>query len=87
VILDTKGNIFGGFTPVKWESGRGSAKADDSLMSFLFTLKNPDNIPVKRFALKGKEKHEAIGCDAEYGPCFGDSDIDISDNCNANANN
>jgi hypothetical protein len=23
VILDTKGNIFGGFTPVEWESGRG----------------------------------------------------------------
>jgi hypothetical protein len=46
VILETEGNIFGDFTPVKWESPRnGKFKADDSLKSFLFTLKNPPNIP------------------------------------------
>jgi hypothetical protein len=46
VISDTKGNIFGGFTPVEWESrtpnsewdGFNCLKADDSLKSFLFTL-------------------------------------------------
>jgi hypothetical protein len=37
VILDTKGNIFGGFTPVEWESPTVNPdhKADDSLKSFL----------------------------------------------------
>jgi hypothetical protein len=53
---DTEGNFFGGFTPVEWESrwydkqssetlGRGNLwKADPSLQSFLFTLKNPRNL-------------------------------------------
>jgi hypothetical protein len=46
VILDTDGNIFGGFTPVKWESSKnGKDKADPSQKSFLFTLKNPHNFP------------------------------------------
>jgi hypothetical protein len=34
VLLDTKGNIFGGFTPV----------TDESQKSFLFTLTNPQNV-------------------------------------------
>jgi hypothetical protein len=80
-----KGNIFGGFTPVEWESGR-KYKADNSLKSFLFTLKNPHNIPARRFALKGKEKWAAIYCNSEYGPGFGGfiGDIRVSDDCNAN---
>jgi hypothetical protein len=66
VILDTQGNIFGGFTPVTWEwNGKNLWKADDSQKSFVFTLKNPQNIPAKRFALKAKKKHLAIGCDSE----------------------
>jgi hypothetical protein len=96
VILDTKGNIFGGFTPVKWESRLWNAKygkehnrrkEDDSLKSFLFTLKNPRNFSSRRFALKDEEKHRAIFCDSEFGPCFGCGyDIYISGNCNTNAN-
>jgi hypothetical protein len=82
VILDTKGNIFGGFTPVEWESGREHFKADDSLKSFLFTLKNPYNIQTRRFALKAENKRRAIYCDSGWGPCFGD--MAVSDNCNAN---
>jgi hypothetical protein len=80
VILDTKGNIFGGFTPLKWESGN-SWRADDSLKSFLFTLKNPHNIPARRFALKAEEKHLAIICYSHRGPDF--PDMAVSDNCNA----
>jgi hypothetical protein len=84
VILDTKGNIFGGFTPVEWES-RSGLKADDSLKSFLFTLKNPHNIPARRFALKAERKHQAIRCDSKYGPGFGigNADICVYDNSNA----
>jgi hypothetical protein len=45
VILDTDGNIFGGFPPVEWESLSGwKYQPDDSRKSFMFTLKNPHNI-------------------------------------------
>jgi hypothetical protein len=85
VILDTEGNIFGGFTPVKWESGKYHYKADDSLKSFLFTLKNPHNIPTRRFALKAEEKHHALWCESGFGPSFGNGgDIRVFNNCNAN---
>jgi hypothetical protein len=85
VILDTKGNIFGGFTPVEWESGESHWKADDSQTSFLFTLKNPHNIPARRFALKAEWKQYAIWCYSGWGPCFGGGfDIGVYDNCNAN---
>jgi hypothetical protein len=95
LIEDTEGNIFGGFTPVKWESrqyddqasdalGRNNCyKADPSLKSFVFTLKNPHNFPARKFALQAEMKDEAaIVCDSSYGPHF--LDIAISDHCNAN---
>jgi hypothetical protein len=81
IIEDTKGNIFGGFTPLKWESS-GSNKCDDSLKSFLFTLKNPHNIPAKRFQLKADQKNRAIYCGSDRGPTF--DGMWIYDNCNSN---
>jgi hypothetical protein len=81
IIEDTKGNIFGGFTPVEWESGF-KLKADPSLNCFLFTLKNPHNFPARKFALKAAKKDEAIYCNSSCGPHF--RDIGLSDNCNAN---
>jgi hypothetical protein len=95
VILDTKGNIFGGFTPVRWESRVWNGKygkdnncltADDSLKSFVFTLKNPHNISARRFALKSEMKHQAIYCNSERGPYFGYDrpDIAVFDDCNTN---
>jgi hypothetical protein len=91
VILETKGNIFGGFTPVEWESQAGSlptkndghyGKADPSMRSFLFTLKNPHNIPARRFALKPGQRRQAIWCRSDRGPHF--VDIVVADNCNTN---
>jgi hypothetical protein len=38
-------------------SGDNCFKADDSLKSFVFTLENPHNIPVRRFRFKAEEKH------------------------------
>jgi hypothetical protein len=64
-------------------------KADDSVTSFLFTLKNPHNIPARRFALKFKKKRAAIYCSSTRGPCFGDGwgcDIAVRENCNSNTN-
>jgi hypothetical protein len=87
VILDTNGNVFGGFTPVKWESRNRIPchKADTSLRSFIFTLKNPHNIPARKFALKPEKKSAAIWCDSGRGPCF--SDIRVYDNGNAHTDN
>jgi hypothetical protein len=81
VILDTKGNIFGGFTPVKWDDS-DAFKADPSLRSFLFTLKNPHNVPARRFALKAESQAQAIRSGSKSGPHF--CDIVVDDNCNAN---
>jgi hypothetical protein len=82
VILDTRGNVFGGFTPVEWQSAC-CFKGDPSLKSFLFTLKNPYNVPARIFALKGKKENEAIYCASDCGPHFGE--ICVFDNCNRNA--
>jgi hypothetical protein len=52
-------------------------KADNSRKSIVFRLKNPNNLPAKRFALKAEEKHHAIYCNPERGPRF--RDIGVSD--------
>jgi hypothetical protein len=88
LIEDIYGCVFGGLTPVKWESrvyegsGNNCYKSDDSLKSFLFTLKNPHNIPARKFALNPEMKHRAIGCDSTWGPWFGG--LRVCDNCNTN---
>jgi hypothetical protein len=84
MIMDTKGNIFGGFTPVPWDS-KGGYRADPSLKSFLFTLKNPESFAPQTCALKADKKHEAIYCNPERGPYF--CDIHISENCSASPSN
>jgi hypothetical protein len=58
LIQDTKGNIFAGFTPVEWESPAWprKSKADPSLKSFLFTLKNPHNFPAWNICAKGRQE-------------------------------
>jgi hypothetical protein len=91
-ILDTDGNIFGGFTPVKWESvfwnrkygtNDNRKKTDESLKSFLFTVKNPHNIPARRFPLKPEKKYQAICCHSGR-KCFGyGSDLVVSDHSEA----
>jgi hypothetical protein len=91
LILDTDGNIFGGFTPVEWESRVSNGKnvnedncfkADPSQKSFVFMLKNPHHFPAQRFALKEERKDCVIRCNPGNGPHF--CDVAIFDNCNAN---
>jgi hypothetical protein len=81
---DTDGNVFGGFTPGQWESrvSYPSAKGDHSQRSFLFTLKNPQNLQERRFALRAKRKEWAILSDITQGPSF--HDISVVDNANTN---
>jgi hypothetical protein len=84
LIADTDGNIFGGFTPVKWDSNSYN-KGDDSLQSFLFTLRNPHGVLPRKFALRAEKKQHAIYCNSAYCAAFGSGrDIGVTDNCNAN---
>jgi hypothetical protein len=87
IIEDTEGNIFGGYTPVPWESPKGHChKGDESAKSFLFTLKNPHNVSPQKFALKEEEKGRAINCFPWRGPGFGHGcDLFVSHNCNSNS--
>jgi hypothetical protein len=78
LIEDTAGNIFGGFTPLEWES-EWKSKTDPSLKSFLFTLKNPHNFPARKFALTTEKMHKAIICRSSWGPHF--HDLGVRDKC------
>jgi predicted nucleic acid-binding Zn-ribbon protein len=79
VILDTNGNIFGGFTPVEWDS-TSNYKTDPSLKSFLFTLKNPHNFPPRRFAVKADGN--ALRCLSDVGPYLRDMKVCADANAN-----
>jgi hypothetical protein len=93
LIRDTAWNIFGGFTPLKWESRAWNRnygaesnlrKGDASLKSFLFTLKNPHDLSARKFVLNRERKDRAIDCDSKCGPCFGT--LWLSDHCNTHMN-
>jgi hypothetical protein len=73
LIADIEGNVFGGFTPVEWESGN-QYNGDDSLRSFFFTLRNPHGVPPRKFALRAEKKQRAIICNSIYRTIFGYSD-------------
>jgi hypothetical protein len=91
LIQDTEGNIFGGFTPVEWESrtrignGMNCWKADPRANGFLFSLKNPHNLPARKFALKHEKKDEAVCAGSAWGPHF--RDIVVFDDCNQHTRN
>jgi hypothetical protein len=81
-IETTKGFIFGGFTPVAWDSSN-SDRADNSGQSFLFSLKNPRGSVEQKFSLS--DPTFAIRCISSYGPTFGGGhDIHLSDGCDTN---
>jgi hypothetical protein len=84
LILNARGHIFGGFTPVAWDSD-SCWKADPDAKSAFFTLRNPQNGPARRFALNPEKKDEAIFSDIETGPWF--HEIGIYDNCNTTTAN
>ena len=87
VIKSENGNIFGGYTEQSW-SGR-MWKNDPN--SFIFSLVNKDNKPIK---IKVTENKYSIGTYETCGPAFGGNvlnnelssgDIYISDKSNLNA--
>jgi hypothetical protein len=70
VILSDNGSIFGGYTPIAWHSS-SCYSVDNSLKSFLFTLKNQHNIGARIFPLKEEQKAYAIYGHVSYGVIFG----------------
>jgi hypothetical protein len=60
LIAETNGALFGGFTPVPWDSIKRGA--DPSGRSFVFTLSNPHGLPPQRFPLKSASARCAIAC-------------------------
>jgi hypothetical protein len=87
VIFDTDGHIFGGFTPIAWESGWfKTCKEDRNGESFIFSLKN-SHFPgeFRKFSLKDSQRFSAISFSSRLGPCFGNDDILIPDRCDVHA--
>ena len=63
-----------------------SASFKSSQTSFLFSLKNRDDLSPFKASLKPDQHLWAIWCYPSYGPTFGDDDMLISSNSNTNKN-
>jgi hypothetical protein len=86
LVRSLSGGLFGGFTPLDWDSKSGT-KTDESLSSFLFTIRNPHDTEPRKFPLIPAQKDHAILCLPNYGPCFGGhrgfaADLCLRDACN-----
>lgn len=83
IVSTTHGFVFGGYTEAEWDStANGQWKTDKN--SFIFSLVNKEENPIKMNIAKGKEEN-AIYCSSMFGPTFGDGhDIYIAHNSNSN---
>jgi hypothetical protein len=81
LVMDVGGNIFGGFTPVAWDSN-GNYKNDTSNRSFVFTLKNPSGLGPMKFSLANTTN--AIYGDANWAAFGHNFDIGIYTNSDSN---
>ena len=70
IIKTDKNHIFGGFTPLDWNS-KGGTICDESKRTFIFSLDL-----MKKFEIINIKK-KAIRCESEHGPIFGDYDIGL----------
>jgi small GTP-binding protein len=85
VIRGNGGNIFGGFAVPGWESPFFSKRKSDSTSTgFLFTLKNPHNLPPQHFKLIGRQESSAIRVSSKACACFGNDDLFVCGGCNTN---
>jgi hypothetical protein len=84
LIMTTTGCIFGGFSPIAWDSNSGH-KADWQRQSFLFRIKDSRDSPPSIFPISNPSY--GIFCDQSFGPVFGNGgEIEVRDNCSQNAN-
>jgi hypothetical protein len=88
LIRTTKDFIFGGYTPLSWDSPTTAYKADASHRSFVFTIKNPHGFGCRKFGLKPDETQHAIYTRQDFGPTFGNGHtIYVCNNCSTTNNN
>jgi hypothetical protein len=82
LVRDTRGNIFGGFTPTAWESDPLHNLADPTGWTFIFTSVNPRKAPPKKWQLVPAQKQDAIRCADGRGPSFGGgAELSLADIC------
>jgi hypothetical protein len=87
LIRTTKDFIFGGYTPLSWDSSNTN-KTDSSHQSFVFTISNPHQIGSRKFGLKPDYAHCAIRAFKNFGPILGyGNTITVDDNCSTTNNN
>ena len=94
IIKSTDNYIFGGYTSISWNSTKWNGKcgSDNNArrkgngLEFIFTLKNPHNIPPSKFNIQKSWLDHSICCDINLGPIFGCNDIRIENNCNIKSN-
>jgi hypothetical protein len=63
--MTTENYVFGGYTSGPGASVGGNTP-DDSLETFLFSLKTLSNIPAKKFPLKQESHAFAVCCDPSF---------------------
>jgi hypothetical protein len=82
LVQDIQGNIFGGYTPVSWQS-HGGYQADPSNTLLLFSVKSPSSNNLKIFRVQQGATH-AIWDHVDYSPTFGGGhDLYICNNSNS----
>ncbi|KAK8808469.1 hypothetical protein WA158_008370 [Blastocystis sp. Blastoise] len=80
VIKSQNGNIFGGFTDVAWDSSKGTGQFMEANELWLFTLKNPYDIPPTKISSNSQSR--SIYYVGGYSASFGKKgDLTIRNNC------
>ena len=84
IAQDINGFIFGGYTSVGWKS---SGNTINDQKAFIFTLRNPHNIPPTKYTLINSGSYSLYD-HVSYLPTFGGGlDMQTSENCNENNSN
>ena len=81
LIVSNFGNIFGGYANKSWKSDSPGPTWNKDINCFLFLLTSNDNENINYpylFKLKDEKNWSALHCDPDAGPCFGETDIFVS---------
>jgi hypothetical protein len=79
LISSTNNCVFGAYTPIAWGSSERFVP-DPDLASFIFTIKNPHNLPPRIF--KQKEQAHAVFHSRAWGAIFGNGyDLSLCAQC------
>ena len=78
VVKTEKGNVFGAYTDLDWESGGGFVEGTGR--SFLFKVNEDQSVSISECVDKSKETFNH----SSYGPTFGFGDLCIRDKCDQN---